>query len=90
VIRNGYHKVFQKVKGWCMLGDCRKSPKMAILAILRAIKSITYMRQIHRFRVDTTGFEKYNFPKETMMYHNFMVIRLDTTAIPRTQDRWSR
>jgi hypothetical protein len=33
------------------LRDCRKSPKIAILAISQLIKSITYEHQNHRFRV---------------------------------------
>jgi hypothetical protein len=33
------------------LRDCRKSPKMVILAISHVIKSMTYKHQIHRFRV---------------------------------------
>ncbi len=34
-----------------ILRDCRKSPKMAILAISHVIKSTTYKHQIYRFRV---------------------------------------
>jgi hypothetical protein len=34
-----------------ILRDCRKSPKMAILAISHVMKSITYKDQIHIFRV---------------------------------------
>ncbi len=34
-----------------LLGDCRKSPKMAILAISRVMKLITYKHQIPSFRV---------------------------------------
>jgi hypothetical protein len=34
-----------------ILRDCRKSPKMAILAISHVIKSITYKHKIHKFRV---------------------------------------
>ena len=34
-----------------MLGGCRKSLKMVILAISHVMKSMTYKHQIHRFRV---------------------------------------
>jgi len=34
-----------------MLGDCRKSPKVAILALSHVMKSDTYKHQNHKFRV---------------------------------------
>ncbi len=34
-----------------ILRDCRKSPKITILAISQLIKSITYKHQNYRFRV---------------------------------------
>ncbi len=33
------------------LRDCRKSPKVAILALLHVMKSDTYKHQNHKFRV---------------------------------------
>jgi len=41
----------KKQAGGDILRDCRKSPKIAISGILNYIKSITYSRQNHRFRV---------------------------------------
>jgi hypothetical protein len=51
-------QVFRGFRSTDMLGDCRKSLKMVILAISHVMKSMTYKHQIHRFRVFRQSLEK--------------------------------
>ena len=44
-----YHNFWEGFKSADMLGDCRKSPKMANLAISHVMKSITYKYKISSF-----------------------------------------
>jgi hypothetical protein len=63
-----------------MLGDCRKSPKMAILAISRAIKSITYKRQIYRFRVFRQSLEIFAVLK-VHFHYRFIAVQSDLSGL---------
>jgi hypothetical protein len=56
-----------------ILRDCRKSPKMAILAISHVIKSMTYKHQIHRFRVfrQSLRISPKRATCDMQKYHNF-------------------
>ena len=57
-----------------ILRDCRKTPKIAILAISHIIKSVTYKHKIHRFRVFrqslrlSVKYQKYIYAKKTQIF----------------------
>jgi len=44
-------KITEIIKSTDTLRDCRKSPKMAILAISHVMKSNSYEHQNHKFKV---------------------------------------
>ena len=67
-----------------MLGDCRKSPKMAILAISHVIKSMTYKHQIHRSRVFRQSLEISKVLKGRIFVDNQQIANL------KAEPKWPR